>query len=183
MIFTSAQGITKYISIHAPHAGRDSIRSVLPCILPVFQSTRPMRGATWNKCSNCFAIDYFNPRAPCGARLLSHSGVAFFCKFQSTRPMRGATIPLRQRYRASKFQSTRPMRGATGEDYEQAINTIFQSTRPMRGATASAFLLHFSRGYFNPRAPCGARLNINQHRGHDLIFQSTRPMRGATKEV
>ena len=35
-----------YISIHAPHAGRDA-RSILPMLATmIFQSTRPMRGAT-----------------------------------------------------------------------------------------------------------------------------------------
>ena len=101
-----------------------------------FQSTRPMRGATFWFYDAIKGWPYFNPRAPCGARqvqkvlklilpdisihaphagrdLLSHSGVAFFCRFQSTRPMRGATLHAQS-------------------DHQQERD-------------------------FNPRAPCGAR--------------------------
>ena len=45
------------ISIHAPREGRDSIRSVLPCILPAFQSTRPARGATVANAGNWIITD------------------------------------------------------------------------------------------------------------------------------
>ena len=49
------------VSIHAPRTGRD-------CFKPskiLFQSTRPVRGATLQAC--------FNPRAPCGARSSCYS--------------------------------------------------------------------------------------------------------------
>ena len=56
------------ISIHAPHAGRDDFLRAVPVLFNLFQSTRPMRGAT------------------------SHlSGSIEDLEFQSTRPMRGAT--------------------------------------------------------------------------------------------
>ena len=78
------------ISIHAPHAGRDTFRRPrsfppsdfnprAPCgarqrslrfgsVMTAFQSTRPMRGATTSRSSRISAFFYFNPRAPCGAR-------------------------------------------------------------------------------------------------------------------
>ena len=34
----------------------------------IFQSTRPMRGATNSSFQRYFFCHYFNPRAPCGAR-------------------------------------------------------------------------------------------------------------------
>ena len=64
-----ATGIKHEISIHAPHTGRDMLRSWLACIWRRFQSTRPIRGATITR------ISY-----------LSHLKI-----FQSTRPIRGAT--------------------------------------------------------------------------------------------
>ena len=36
----------------------------------IFQSTRPMRGATQTRATEELRIYYFNPRAPCGARLI-----------------------------------------------------------------------------------------------------------------
>ena len=56
------------ISIHAPRAGRDGERPFLGRYEPVFQSTRPVRGATWRNKKG-------QPKA----------------QFQSTRPVRGAT--------------------------------------------------------------------------------------------
>ena len=58
-----------YVSIHAPHAGRDTADLAFTLFEAEFQSTRPMRGATC-KVSTCSASGKsFNPRAPCGARL------------------------------------------------------------------------------------------------------------------
>ena len=57
-----------------------------------FQSTRPLRGATSVGVRVIRPRNYFNPRAPCGARrprrrfLWQDQG-----EFQSTRPLRGAT--------------------------------------------------------------------------------------------
>ena len=78
------------ISIHAPLAGRDSEQNIMttlwanfnpraPCgARPVeervnaleaeFQSTRPLRGATWGRDLSVYDVRDFNPRAPCGAR-------------------------------------------------------------------------------------------------------------------
>ena len=123
------------ISIHAPHAGRDCVILVLVRVIKVFQSTRPMRGAThitpW-----CWWVTIF----------------------QSTRPMRGATVRQSLFVPGISFQSTRPMRGATSDAPAANVAPIisihaphagrdstgfcvqkyvqaFQSTRPMRGAT------------------------------------------------
>ena len=84
-----AQGAS--VSIHAPRAGRDSIFAMCNFWMLMFQSTRPVRGATGD----------------------GHQIVILF-KFQSTRPVRGATFrrpiwTLTNRM----FQSTRPVRGAT----------------------------------------------------------------------
>ena len=61
------------ISIHAPHAGRDGVNIKIIDKLILFQSTRPMRGATVR--GGDAAMDYI---------------------FQSTRPMRGATGAIRK---------------------------------------------------------------------------------------
>ena len=78
------------ISIHAPHAGSDTLpqRSRLP----------------WQ---------YFNPRSPCGERPFVHHFQSGVQRFQSTLPMRGATITNGAYGPAYGFQSTLPMRGAT----------------------------------------------------------------------
>ena len=59
------------ISIHAPHAGRDQLFFPTLLLLSLFQSTRPMRGATQKLQQYGSSTQNFNPRAPCGARLPS----------------------------------------------------------------------------------------------------------------
>ena len=134
------QGISKAankarISIHAPHAGRDARPATRPGARSLFQSTRPMRGATFD-----FALvhsnlkfqstrpmrgatttptgaatrrPYFNPRAPCGARRT-----------------RGPALTLRRHFNPRAPCGARPAQSTRSEFY-----TSFQSTRPMRGAT------------------------------------------------
>ena len=80
-----------------------------------------------------------------------------------------------------KFQSTRPMRGATFRTSESPVTSLFQSTRPMRGATCTSTIQRYTGSYFNPHAPCGARLTQRAPCVNCAIFQSTRPMRGATR--
>ena len=107
-----------------------------------FQSTRPMRGATVIVGAAAPTIFYFNPRAPCGARLTVRlNSFSSLMRFQSTRPMRGATNKIHHGNQSLTFQSTRPMRGATMSILPRAINDFrFQSTRPMRGATGDLCL-------------------------------------------
>ena len=125
----------------------------------VFQSTRPVRGATSSllRSPRC-ARGNFNPRAPCGARL---PGARCIC-------------------RPFTFQSTRPVRGATGG---RALRPLFRGIS-IHAPRAGRDFLRLSRGLsggnFNPRAPCGAR-PLDFLRCFDLVvFQSTRPVRGAT---
>ena len=58
------------ISIHAPHAGCDSSLSLSIMATPSFQSTHPMRGVTKDALEFLALFKYFNPRTPCGVRLL-----------------------------------------------------------------------------------------------------------------
>ena len=103
----------RFISIHAPRAGRDrclctrTTRNAYfnpraPCgarrescaytaRYVIFQSTRPVRGATHNIQPEFTLMSHFNPRAPCGARLNSYELRDVEEEFQSTRPVRGAT--------------------------------------------------------------------------------------------
>ena len=147
----------------------------------VFQSTRPVRGATSSRCTPCASTRHFNPRAPCGARPTRPRTTTARMIFQSTRPVRGATGALLPPLTTILFQSTRPVRGATGRQLLLLdSHFVFQSTRPVRGATAMqgttgrrlSISIHAPRAGrdprrarlvrrqpedFNPRAPCGAR--------------------------
>ena len=102
---------------------------------------------------------YFNPRAPCGARLIDLTIKATPSQFQSTRPVRGATTCGRARGGCNRYFNPRAPCGAR---LDLAVRGRplhpFQSTRPVRGAT----------------------LLYQRERRRGRIFQSTRPVRGAT---
>ena len=101
-----------------------------------FQSTHPLWGATRPWTRRCRAHRHFNPRTPCGVRLLLGLDGRSRHRFQSTRPMRGATSGSSAYcVQSCAFQSTRPMRGATEYIAELRKLPPFQSTHPLRGAT------------------------------------------------
>ena len=80
---------------------------------PEFQSTHPLRGATWAELQEPAAHSYFNPRTPCGVRRYPDGFDPERSIFQSTHPLRGATRITDTAQRGSAFQSTHPLRGAT----------------------------------------------------------------------
>ena len=78
------------VSIHAPHAGRNSVARVSVSGASV-SIHAPHAGRDRRDTSRCGQCACFNPRAPCGARHKAVSRNPGQEKFQSTRPMRGAT--------------------------------------------------------------------------------------------
>ena len=102
------------ISIHAPLTGSDFIdsgfcdrytdfnprspygerpripRATATCIR--FQSTLPLRGATWGSSKDDAWKADFNPRSPYGERRLYLRVCGSYSRFQSTLPLRGATF-------------------------------------------------------------------------------------------
>ena len=167
------------VSIHAPRAGRDVLAAVRSAVEDLFQSTRPVRGAT-EVPPALVTQDLFQSTRPvrgatvdvaAGEALLGvsihapragrdaamSSAAASTSEFQSTRPVRGATFKQSATGRTGGFQSTRPVRGATvGGDFAWGTDE-FQSTRPVRGATRPGCARPRRSPSFNPRAPCGAR--------------------------
>ena len=78
--------------------------------------------------------------------------------FQSTRPMRGATSLTKYGLVVNVFQSTRPMRGATGVEGSERTHLSISIHAPHAGRDLGLFGSEGESKYFNPRAPCGARL-------------------------
>ena len=75
---------------HAPCGARLDF-SIFWGGVPLFQLTRPLRGAT-PRCGRCCPpVAHFNSHAPCGARRLIPASVLMPPTFQLTRPLRGAT--------------------------------------------------------------------------------------------
>ena len=151
-------GITSVISIHAPLAGRDVVLLNSPPSYAIFQSTRPLRGATAKWATECNAC-HISIHAPLAGRDRRQP----ICKtcgrvFQSTRPLRGATgagaradegidisihAPLAgrdvQRSVSETIEHISIHAPLAGRDLirilRENMSTVFQSTRPLRGAT------------------------------------------------
>ena len=105
-------------------------------ITPIFQSTRPLRGAT-----------------SCALRLQSRTGISIHAPLAGRDDVDHSKLPP-----VVRFQSTRPLRGATdGETNNSAYGWNFNPRTPC-GARHQELQNIRNRGDFNPRTPCGARL-------------------------
>ena len=75
------------------------------------------------------------------------------------------------------------MRGATLEDRADGFLLVISIHAPHAGGDPQVVELASKEYDFNPRPPCGGRLQGWRERYRRSQFQSTPPMRGATKEL
>ena len=168
----------------------------------VFQSTRPLRGATPTAgaqrqgtgisihaplagrdpslCWFTTSSANFNPRAPCGARRYVQRVRVKLGLISIHAPLAGRDVRGGCSLNWEFISIHAPLAGRDKERFITAGPPEFQSTRPLRGATGQDRTGVGGGLYFNPRAPCGARpLSLRFALLHPE-FQSTRPLRGAT---
>ena len=124
----------------------------------LFQSTLPVRGATFaRKCFIALSRD-FNPRSPCGERHLGEFIDHIEKNFNPRSPCGERLKNVIPKLAPLRFQSTLPVRGATGSTKRRSREyESFQSTLPVRGATYDWRSCARVGFYFNPRSPCGER--------------------------
>ena len=151
-------GVYNSISIHAPLAGRDKPSIDTMQAIMLFQSTRPLRGATELDDNSHNTPEHFNPRAPCGARPAVLMGVVMCGVISIHAPLAGRDSPT---LKCPLYQTNFNPRAPCGARRD-----------PPKPRNRPAD--------FNPRAPCGARRWRSVSSSPQLIFQSTRPLRGAT---
>ena len=180
-----------------------SIASIIS--LYVFQSTHPLRDATF--CSYCWVLvfDYFNPRTPYGMRRLIQLLYNCMDEISIHAPLTGcdflsytsSTIPLAISIHAPLtgcdfisvlttgmryiFQSTHPLRDATKWNWTTSSALRFQSTHPLRDATSMLMYQGHMNQNFNPRTPYGMRHDAPEKVDIRSWFQSTHPLRDATQ--
>ena len=151
----------------------------------IFQSTLPLRGATarsrYERVVNHISIHAplagsdnlyaffaqinldFNPRSPCGERLLTGEAKADADRFQSTLPLRGATVGLNQIAQLVRISIHAPLAGSDAVIFHDGQQDFrFQSTLPLRGATERGHEYGRHVLHFNPRSPCGERRGPRQ---------------------
>ena len=147
------------ISIHAPRVGRDNQRLEHEGREWLFQSTRPVWGATLLIVLAVQIRSHFNPRAPCGARqhTLYHLPAARTISIHAPRVGRDQVVFLFFLH-PPLFQSTRPVWGATPAMPCRLTAAEISIHAPRVGRDRISLFHRCRRYYFNPRAPCGARL-------------------------
>ena len=170
----------------------------------LFQSTRPVRGAT-GSCGaynhgNTISIHapragrdirpftlvtvvfYFNPRAPCGARQSAYGQPWMYLRYFNPRAPCGARPAIRSVILQSRtFQSTRPVRGATGTISGTAYAEDISIHAPRAGRDPPSVVGSGEGGRFQSTRPVrGATLRPAPPEQRHQLFQSTRPVRGAT---
>ena len=147
------------VSIHAPRAGCDSVRSSGASRLRQFQFTHPVRGAT-----------------------LIHLQQLKKEAFQFTHPVRGATLHQDNRSYGRSVSIHAPRAGCdTPEHNSRTLTARFNSRTPCgvrRGAMITTDLIR-SVSIHAPRAGCDTACNPKQEPAKQ--FQFTHPVRGATE--
>ena len=127
----------------------------------VFQSTPPMRGATFGSGNydSIFRISIHAPHAGGDDQAAADASTT------------GISIHA-------------PHAGGDGTvSFLSPRRLLFQSTPPRRGATGAGQRQDYGPGNFNPRPPCGGRRPTSRSGSCPLLFQSTPPMRGATADI
>ena len=89
-IYDAAGSLVRYISIHAPRKGSDSI-FLKVYVLPFISIHAPRKGSDCSHRLYAKEHNYFNPRSPQGERRQSLGRQRLGWQFQSTLPARGAT--------------------------------------------------------------------------------------------
>ena len=170
----------RVVSTHAPRAGRDSWCSPARPVCILFQPTRPVRGATYqawiennpdkvsthapragrDKRVRSLSLPprSFNPRAPCGARLVDAGMSDAWIMFQPTRPVRGATVHAVNIKVVLQVSTHAPRAGRDfGSPIQISISVRVSTHAPRAGRDVPVGVPSALSTGFNPRAPCGAR--------------------------
>ena len=146
-----------------------------------FQSTHPVRGATSSNRSYCvqYTISIHAPRAGCD-QIWPHRLRGRWISIHA--PRAGCDTACQASYSWSDiFQSTHPVRGATVLPEGRKAPEEFQSTHPVRGATLMRRSRLAEEQLFQSTHPVrGATNLIFQRLPAIQLFQSTHPVRGAT---
>ena len=172
------------ISIHAPRAGGDALAGFSTNAVTAFQSTPPVRGATYKPKagSSKWSISIHAPRAGGDTALGCDNRMA--CGISIHAPRAGGDSQCRIRCRSLRISIHAPRAGGDPPSSGLAQHIkIFQSTPPVRGATGLGGGRDKGRGNFNPRPPCGGRPAREADGARDLDISIHAPRAGGDEDV
>ena len=146
------------ISIHALLAESDLPPRCSSCMMVVFQSTLSLRRATGGVFRVKRIYIDFNPRSPCGERLLH------WMRMMSEPSHFNPRSPCGERHLCGNvhlhftgFQSTLSLRRATHRRFPPASGRTISIHALLAESDSSSCSRGKCRGHFNPRSPCGER--------------------------
>ena len=123
-----------------------------------FQSTLPVWGATRDSSLPDTAIIGFNPRSPCGERLLGILPASNEKEVSIHAPRVGSDWQNDIRQEAGRVSIHAPRVGSDSvKTRVEMVHRLFQSTLPVWGATDGTMCGRCTGRRFNPRSPCGER--------------------------
>ena len=124
-----------------------------------FQSTHPLRGATFitSSMQNVYKISIHAPLAGCD--FYPHTRPLSGLHFNPRTPCGVRHVTLPPPVSCLTFQSTHPLRGATTVPRKALWVRLISIHAPLAGCDHSARLTGRQPNNFNPRTPCGVRLD------------------------
>ena len=174
-----------------------------PLAVMQFQSTHPLRGATWRKgrgqhrhlisihapLAGCdrdrggfrFRTADFNPRTPCGVRRQPRDQHGLPGRFQSTHPLRGATFVAAISIASARISIHAPLAGCDMDAMDTVLTYEISIHAPLAGCDLRGQHGSMQRLAISIHAPL-AGCDNNAQTVADTVqaFQSTHPLRGAT---
>ena len=148
-----------------------------------FQSTPPVRGATNVLAAAAVRYPHFNPRPPCGERPVVHGELTEHIRISIHAPRAGSDAPTliapSEEYRISIHA---PRAGSDPAKVYDNYVLMISIHAPRAGSDDNGNNKTTPSSDFNPRPPCGERLNSVEALEERMVFQSTPPVRGATIE-
>ena len=155
---------------------------IKPSLVKRFQSTHPLRGATFLRIRSASmpAISIHAPLAGCDSlhKVFYHTKATISIHA----PLAGCDRSISS-HRLSiliNFNPRTPCGVRRQCNSDRRKSQQFQSTHPLRGATRPKIPIAPPISNFNPRTPCGVRPMARRRRQQTPKFQSTHPLRGAT---
>ena len=148
------------ISIHAPRAGRDCVNLKIGKLRRNISIHAPRAGRDSIIQLHKLNWEDFNPRAPCRARRSNEREPDPCKRFQSTRPVQGATAPdpCLSGYVPISIHAPRAGRDTPRAYINKHRKISIHAPRAERDMSAANTTR--APSYFNPRAPCRARLLV-----------------------
>ena len=171
------------ISIHAPRVGGDH-----PwrggCFPRADFNPRPPCGGRLVRQTSGPPGGYFNPRPPCGGRPLEHRPPEIVLRISIHAPRVGGDLHLRPySYRFRHFNPRPPCGGRQERMLQQAQIAEISIHAPRVGGDFSFSEVSSISFYFNPRPPCGGRQSGRCAAEARTIYFNPRPPCGGRRRI